>query len=216
MKVGILGSGEAGQTLGRGFVGRGHDVKIGSRNPKSEALGTWVKEQRKGKASVGTMAQAAEHGEVLVLATLGAALEDVVRLAGPPNFRGKLLIDVTNPLDQNQGAGPALFIGLTDSLGERVQRLLPDSHVVKCFNTVPNTQMVDPKFSGGAPEMLIAGNNAAAKKRVEGILKEFGWPGAIDVGGIEGARWLEATVPLWVLIGVKWGRWDHAFKIVHG
>ena len=215
MKVGILGSGEVGQALGRGFVSRGHDVKIGSRNPKGETLEKWVKEQRKGKASVGTMAEAAKHGEVLVLATLGAALEDVVRLAGPPNFRGKVVIDVTNPLG-DPSRGPALFVGLTDSLGERLQRLLPDSHVVKCFNTVPNTQMVDPKFSGGAPDMLIAGNDAAAKKRVEGILKEFGWPGAIDVGGIEGARWLEASVPLWVLVGMKLGRWDHAFKIVHG
>jgi len=215
MKVGILGSGEVGQALGRGFVSRGHDVKIGSRNPQGETLEKWMKEQRKGKASVGTMAEAAKHGEVLVLATLGAALEDVVRLAGPPNFRGKVVIDVTNPLG-DPSRGPALFVGLTDSLGERLQRLLPDSHVVKCFNTVPNTQMVDPKFSGGAPEMLIAGNDAAAKKRVEGILKEFGWPGAIDVGGIEGARWLEASVPLWVLVGMKLGRWDHAFKIVHG
>ena len=87
---------------------------------------------------------------------------------------------------------------------------------MKAFNTVPNTQMVDPKFVGGAPEMLIAGNDAAAKKKVVGILKEFGWPGAIDVGGIEGARWIEALVPLWALVGSATNRWDHAFKVVHG
>src|SRR6267378_2345109 len=169
MKVGILGSGEAGQALGRGFAGRGHDVKIGPRNPKSEALLKW-QTQTKGKTSTGTFEETAKYGDILVLA----------------------------------------------ALGERVQRRVPDAKVVKCFNTVPNTQMVDPKFAGGNPEMLICGDDAAAKQKVVSILKEFGWPGAIDVGGIEGARWLEATVPLWVLVGQQLGRWDHAFRIVHG
>jgi len=215
MKVGILGSGEAGQALGRGFASRGYDVKIASRKPNSEALTTWQK-QAKGKTSTGTFEETARHGEVLVLATLGTAVEEVLRLAGPQNVAGKLLIDVTNPLDASQGPAPGLFIGPNDSLGERVQRRIPEAKVVKCFNTVPNTQMVDPKFAGGNPEMLICGNDAAAKKKVVGILKEFGWPGAIDVGGIEGARWLEAMVPLWVLIGSSIGHWDHAFKVVHG
>ncbi|TLZ97266.1 MAG: hypothetical protein E6J99_09575 [Methanobacteriota archaeon] len=105
---------------------------------------------------------------------------------------------------------------MTDSLGERIQRALPRARVVKAFNTVPNTQMVDPKFSGGTPDLMICGNDAAAKKAVAGIVKEFGWPGALDLGGIEGARWLEASVSLWVLVGMHIGRWDHAFKVVHG
>jgi len=215
MKVGILGSGEVGQALGRGFASRGHDVKIASRTPKSEALAKW-QTQAKGKTSTGTFAETAKHGEVLVLATLGSAVEEVLRLAGPPNMAGKVLIDVTNPLDFSQGPNPGLFIGPNDSLGERVQRRVPEAKVVKCFNTVSNTQMVDPKFAGGNPEMMICGDDAAAKKTVAGILKEFGWPGTIDIGGIEGARWLEATVPLWVLVGSQIGRWDHAFKVVHG
>lgn len=215
MKVGILGSGEVGQALGRGFVSRGHDVKIGSRNPKSAALVAWQK-QAKGKASTGTVEETAKHGEIIVFATMGAAAEDVIRASGPKNFAGKIVIDVTNPLDFSKGPTPGLFVGVTDSLGERVQRWLPDAKVVKAFNTVSNAQMVDPKFSGGAPEMLICGNDAPSKKKVAGILKEFGWPGALDVGSIEGARWLEALVPLWVLVGSKIGRWDHAWKIVHG
>jgi predicted dinucleotide-binding enzyme len=212
MKIGILGSGEAGQALGRGFVGRGHDVRMGSRNPKSERMTTWLK-QMKSKASTGTFEEAAKHGELIVLVTLGAAVEDVLRSAGPANFKGKVVIDVTNPLG---GEDLVPFVGLTDSLGERVQRALPGAKVVKAFNTVPNTQMVDPKFAGGAPEMPICGNDAAAKKTVAGILKDFGWPGTLDIGGIEGARWLEALVPLWVAVGMKIGRWDHAFKVVHG
>jgi len=215
MKVGILGSGDVGQALGRGFASRGHDVKIGSRNPKSEALVAWQK-QAKGRASTGTPEEATKHGEFIVFATMGAAAEEVVRHAGPKNFAGKVVIDVMNPLDFSKGPAVGLFVGVTDSLGERVQRLLPDAKVVKAFNTVSNTQMVDPKFAGGAPEMLICGNDVAAKKRVAGILKEFGWPGAIDVGPIEEARWLEAMVPLWVSVGSKIGRWDHAFKVVHG
>jgi predicted dinucleotide-binding enzyme len=215
MKVGILGSGEAGQALGRGFAGRGHDVKIGSRNPKSEALLKW-QTQTKGKTSTGTFEETAKYGDILVLAALGSAVEEVLRQAGPQNMAGKVIIDATNPLEFSQGPAPGLFVGPNDSLGERVQRRVPDAKVVKCFNTVPNTQMVDPKFAGGNPEMLICGDDAAAKQKVVGILKEFGWPGALDVGGIEGARWLEATVPLWVLVGQQLGRWDHAFRIVHG
>ena len=215
MKIGILGSGEVGRALGSGFASRGHDAKIGSRRPKSAELVAW--RQKAGiKASTGTFAEAAKHGEVLLLAVRGTVAEEAIKLAGPENVGTKVLIDVTNPLDFSGGPAPGLFVGSKDSLGEQIQRLLPNAKVVKCFNTVSNTQMVDPKYAGGAPEMLIAGNDAAAKKNVVGILKEFGWPGALDVGGIEGARWLEAIVPLWVLVGMQIGRWDHAFKVVHG
>src|SRR5437660_4443682 len=215
MKVGILGSGEVGQALGPGLASRGHDVHIASRNPMSEALVTWQK-RTKEKASTGTFEETAKHGEILVLASLGREVEEVLRLAGPPNMAGKVVIDTTNALDDSQGKNLGLFIGPNDSLGERVQRRVPEAKVVKCFNTVPNTQMGDPKFAGGKPEMLICGGDEAAKKKVVGILKEFGWPGGIDVAGMEGARWLEATVPLWVLVGKRLGRWDHAFRVVHG
>lgn len=214
IKIGVLGSGDVGQALGKGFVARGHDVKLASRNPKAEALTTWLS-RVEGKASTGTYEEAARHGEVLVLATPGRAVEEVIRTAGLRNFSGKLVIDVTNPLAFD-GPTPGLFVGTTDSLGERIQRLVPDAKVVKAFNTVPNTQMVDPKFAGGAPQMLIGGDDASAKKKLTGMLKDFGWPGALDVGGIATARWLEAHVPLRVLAGTAIGRWDHAFKVVHG
>jgi len=212
MKVGILGSGDVGQALGRGFASRGHDVMIGSRTPDSDKLKAWVSKAGKG-ASTGSFADAASHGSVLVLATLGTAAEEVIDLAGPSRFRGKLLIDATNPLDFSKGMPPGLFVGTTDSLGERIQRKLPEAKVVKCFNTVGNSQMIDPTYKD--VEMLICGNDNAAKEQVTKILKEFGWKGAIDTGGIEGARWLEALVPLWVRVGIALNNWNNVFRVVH-
>jgi 8-hydroxy-5-deazaflavin:NADPH oxidoreductase len=215
LNVGILGSGDVGQALGRGFASHGHDVKIGSRTPNSDKLKAWLK-QTTGKTSTGTFAEAAAHGEILVLAAQGAAAENVIDLAGPEKFTGKVVIDTTNPLDFSKGSSPTLFVGITDSLGERIQRKLLQAKIVKCFNIVSNLQMVNPTFSEGKPEMLICGNDAQAKQRVIAILKEFGWPGAIDTGGIEEARWLETLVPLWVRVGAALNTWRHAFKVVRG
>jgi len=212
MKVGILGSGDVGQALGRGFVSRGHEVMIGSRTPHSDKLMAWAHKAGKG-ASTGSFADAASHGSVLVLATLGTAAEEVIDLAGPPKFKGKLLIDATVPLDFSRGMPPGLFVGTTDSLGERIQRKLPEARVVKCFNTVGNRQMVDPTYKG--VEMMICGNDKAAKDEVTGILRDFGWSGSIDVGGIEGARWLEALVPLWVRVGISLDNWNNVFRVLH-
>jgi len=207
-----LGSGVVGQALGSGFASRGHEVMIGSRNPGSDKLKAWVTKAGK-KGSTGTFAQAAAFGTTLVLATLGGAAEEAIDLAGPSNFQGKLLIDVTNPLDFSKGMPPGLLFGTTDSLGERIQRKLPGAKVVKCFNTVGNSHMVDPTYRD--LEMLICGNDKAAKDAVRKILAEFGWKGAIDVGGIEGARWLEALVPLWVRVGIALNNWNNVFKVLH-
>lgn len=209
-KVGILGSGDVGQALGAGFARHGWDVKLGTRDAKK--LEAWVAQTP--RATVGSLADAAAHGDVVVVALQGSATEAALRLAGPERFAGKLVLDATNPLDGAEGVPPGLFVGTTDSLGERIQRALPGASVVKCFNTVPSAQMVDPRFEGGAPPMLICGEDADAKARTGAILRELGWPGALDVGGIEGARWLEALVPLWVRVGLATGAWSHAFKVV--
>src|SRR5438128_12475288 len=105
MRVGVLGSSDVGQALGRGFASRGHDVKVGSRSPKSEALATWLK-GAKGKASTGTFEEAARHGETIVIATRGSAFDEVARLAGPKNFVGKVVIDVQNALEFSGGPNP--------------------------------------------------------------------------------------------------------------
>jgi 8-hydroxy-5-deazaflavin:NADPH oxidoreductase len=210
-RVGILGSGDVGRQLGRGFAKHGYDVMLGSRDPAK--LEPWRKETP-GRVSTGTFAQAAAHGDFVILALHGPATEAAIELAGARNFTGKLVLDATNPLDFSHGMPPGLFVGTTDSLGERVQRKLPGAKVVKCFNTVGNTQMVDPKFKEGVPPMLICGNEAGAKKRADEILRELGWPGAMDIGGIDGARWLEAIVPLWVRAGQALNTREHAFRAV--
>jgi hypothetical protein len=213
MKIGILGSGDVGRSLGRGFAAKGHSVMIGSRTPGKPELAAWTKAAG-AKASTGTFAEAAAHGEVLVLATHGAATEAAIDLAGTKNFAGKVVIDVTNPLDLSKGMPPGLFVGTTDSLGERIQRKLPKAKVVKAFNMVSNPTMVDPRMKDGAPDMLICGNDAGAKSAVAGLLKAFGWGEPIDVGGIDGARWLEAWVPLWVRICQSVGSWTVALRVL--
>jgi predicted dinucleotide-binding enzyme len=210
-RIGILGSGTVAQQLGRGFAKHGYEVRLGSRDPKK--LEAWRKEVG-GRASVGTFPEAAGFGPLVALATLGAATEEAIDLAGPQNFAGKLVLDATNPLDFSHGMPPGLLFGTTDSLGERVQRRLPEAKVVKCFNTVSNVQFVDPTFKEGRPLMFICGNDVAAKHETEGILRELGWPGAMDVGGIEAARWLEALVPLWVRAAQVLNTWEHAFQLV--
>jgi 8-hydroxy-5-deazaflavin:NADPH oxidoreductase len=213
MRVGILGSGDVGRALGTGFATHGHDVMIGSKTPDKPELTEW-KRSTKGKVSTGTFAEAAAYGEVLLLCCLGSVTDEVIELAGTSHFDGKVLIDVTNPLDFSKGMPPGLFVGGNDSLGERVQRRLPRARVVKCFNTVPNSVMAHPDLHGATPDMMIAGNDDAAKAQVIAILREFGWSGGIDIGGIDGARWLEALVPLWVRVCMKLGNFNTAFKVL--
>ena len=150
----------------------------------------------------------------MVIATLGVGTEEAIRLADPDNCRGKVVIDATNPLDFSPGGPPKLAIGHTDSLGERVQQWMPKGRVVKAFNTVGNPLFYKPQLQGGPPDMFICGNDADAKKLVSQICREFGW-GVIDIGGIEGARYLEPMCMTWVLHGILSGSWNHAFKMLH-
>jgi predicted dinucleotide-binding enzyme len=214
-RVGVLGTGEVGQRLALGFHSRGHDVMIGSRDPQKPELREWLAGAGAGVAA-GTFAEAAAHGELLVLAVFGQAADDAIADAGPANFAGRVVIDAMNPLDFSGGFPPKLSVSGEDSLGEQVQRALPDAKVVKAFNTIGSTYYVDPSFSGGAPTMLIAGNDAKAKRVVGDILVDFGWPEPIDLGGIEGSRELEAICIAWVKIGGVRGAWDHGFALLSG
>ena len=189
MKIGMLGSGDVGRALGTGFVGRGHEVKMGSRSPGSAKVRDWVEASGDG-ASGGTFEEAAAFGDLLVLATAWSGTENAIRLAKPENCTGKILIDATNPLLFEPNRPPRLALGHTDSGGEQVQSWVPETRVVKAFNIVGSVHMVDPDFPGGPPDMLICGNDAEAKATVTELLEEFGWP-VTDIGGIDGARYLE-------------------------
>ncbi|OGC93493.1 MAG: DNA-binding protein [candidate division Zixibacteria bacterium RBG_16_48_11] len=212
MKVGVLGSGDVGQVLGAGFIKYGHEVEMGTRDPQQEKVKNWVAKNGS-RASAGTFAEAASFGEVLVLATHGVATENAIKLAGVKNFSGKVVIETTNPLDFSKGVPPTLSIGLTDSLGEQIQRLIPEAKVVKAFSIVGNAHMVNPQFPGGPPDMFICGNDTEAKKKVMEILKDFGWP-AIDLGGIEMSRYLEPLAMVWIVHGFSSNTWNHAFKLL--
>lgn len=212
MKIGILGTGDVGKSLGSAFIALGHEVKMGSRDAHNEKAVTWASTSGI-NASTGTFADAAQFGEVVVLALSWAGAENALNLAGADNFAGKVVIDAINPLEFEPGKGPTLAIGHTDSAGEQVQRWLPSAHVVKAFNTVGHAHMFKPDFPCGPPDMFICGNDAAAKETVTEILKDFGWP-AIDIGGIEGSRLLEPLCILWVGYGLRTGTWNHAFKLL--
>ncbi|MGA2926034.1 MAG: NAD(P)-binding domain-containing protein, partial [Solirubrobacteraceae bacterium] len=179
-RVGVLGSGEVGRRLAAGFRSRGHDVMIGSRDADKAELVEWLSGDGAG-IQPGTFAQAAEHGALLVLAVLGDAAEQAIDAAGPGRFSGKVVIDAMNPLDFSGGFPPKLSIAGEDSLGESVQRWLPDAKVVKAFNTIGNAYFVDPSFSEGKPTMLIAGDDEGAKRTVVDLLADFGWSDTVDI-----------------------------------
>jgi len=214
MKVGILGSGEVGRKLADGFIELGHQVKIGSRDPNQSKITDWIIKHDKEKASSGTFAETASFGELVVLATLWEGTAEAIRLSNSENLASKIVIDVTNPLDFSKGTPPSLALGHTNSGGETVQRMLPNSKVVKAFNIVGNPHMVHPDFPGGKPTMFICGNDEASKKIVtDEILSRFGWE-TIDIGGIEGSRTLEPLALLWILHYFKSGNGNHAFKLL--
>lgn len=199
MRIGILGSGAVGQALARGLARHGHDVRIGTRKDAVADL------------PVGTPQDVVENADLVFLSVLGTAAVDVVT-GVREQLRGKVLVDTTNPLDFSSGR-PGLFVGHTDSLGEQVQRAVPEAHVVKAYNTVGNTLMVDPEIPGGPPTMFIGGDSAEAKAVVSHLLQETGWD-VVDLGGIEASRYLEPMCIAWVRYGVNVGSWNHAFRLL--
>jgi predicted dinucleotide-binding enzyme len=214
-RVGVLGTGEVGRRLAAGFRGHGYEVTIGSRDPEKLELREWLSGEGAG-VEAGTFAEAAVAGQLLVLAVFGDVAEQVIAAAGRESFGGKVVIDAMNPLDFSGGFPPKLSISGQDSLGERVQRALPEAKIVKAFNIIGNPYFVDPSFSEGQPTMLIAGNDTDAKRTVTDLLADFGWSDVVDIGGIEGSRELEAICIAWVKIGGVRGAWDHGFKLLVG
>jgi predicted dinucleotide-binding enzyme len=205
MNIAILGTGMVGATLASNLVQLGHQITMGSRNANSQAGQEWLRSVG-GKGRVGTFAEAAAAGEIVIDCTNGANAIEALRQAGTANLRGKILIQVGNPLDFSKGMPPTLTICNTDSLGEQTQREFPEVRVVKALNTVNCGVMVDPSSLQGPHELFICGNDAQAKADVTRLLGEwFGWKreSIIDVGDITNARGTEMFLALWVRL---WGR----------
>ena len=217
MKIGILGSGDVGRRLGDGLIELGHTVTIGTRNPKKSDVIQWINDHEADgrKALAGSFVEAASFGETIVIATSWDGTHNAINMANPKNFNGKIVIDVTNPLDFSQGMPPKLALGHSDSAGETIQRLIPRAKVVKAFNTVGNSHFIHPDFpNGGPPTMFICGNDNPSKKFLtDNILGKFGWE-TIDIGGIDGARLLEPLAFLWITYYFRNGSGEHAFKLL--
>jgi 8-hydroxy-5-deazaflavin:NADPH oxidoreductase len=212
MNIGIIGSGQVGQKLASDLVKLGHGVKIGTRDiAKLEEF----RAQNPG-VQLGSNADAAAFGEIVLLATAWSGTQHALELAGAQRLAGKVVVDITNPLDFSSGK-PALALGFDTSAGERVQAWLPGSHVVKALNIVTANAMLNPTtFIGGEPDMFIAGNDDAAKKAVSQWLEGVGW-GIVDLGDITQSRLLEPLAMIWIRHGLNsdWKTVNHGFKLVN-
>jgi predicted dinucleotide-binding enzyme len=212
VKVAVIGSGMVGEALANGFKQHGEQVMRASRDPHK--LAEW-KERAGPLTSIGTFAEAAAWGEVVVLAVKGTAAEEAIGLCDPLSLAGKTVIDVTNPIaDAAPEEGVLCFFTVQNqSLMERLQARAPAAHFVKAFSCVGAGHMVNPDFGSQRPTMFICGDDARAKATVSGILERFGWEPE-DLGAVQAARAIEALCMLWCIPGLRHGRWNHAFKLL--
>jgi predicted dinucleotide-binding enzyme len=210
MRIGILGTGSVGQALAAKLAEAGHEVVVGTRDPAATLardepdgygnppFGTWHEQHP--EVELGTFADAAGHGELLVNATAGAASLDALGLAGEANLDGKVLIDIANALDFSRGMPPSLLVANTDSLAERIQRAFPGARVVKALNTMNALLMVDPgQLADGDHTVFVCGDDPEARAAVTQLLTEaFGWRDVIDLGDLTAARATEMVLPIWL------------------
>jgi len=209
-KIGVIGSGQVGETLANGFAKHGHEVMRGSRDPSK--LAAW-KKGAGDKAQTGTFEEAARFGDLVVLAVKGTGAEEAVSLCGGA-LDGKLVIDTTNPIAEKPPTNGVIsfFTGPNESLLERLQKLAPKARLVKAFSSVGSALMVNPRLPS-RPTMFICGNDAAARDQTRAILDTFGWE-TEDLGSVEAARAIEPLCILWCIPGFLRNDWAHAFKVL--
>jgi predicted dinucleotide-binding enzyme len=226
MKIAVFGTGVVGQTISEKLASLGHDVTMGTRNAKDAlarsekdhfgrpSLSDWHKSNPKVKVSA--YEQAAASAELVVNATSGSGSLPALQQAGKQNLAGKILIDISNPLDFSKGMPPSLTVSNTDSLAEQIQRAFPDVKVVKTLNTMTAAIMVNPALLGDDHHVFMNGNDASAKATVRELLKSFGWKdnNIVDVGDITTARGTEQLLPLWVRLMGAFKTPMFNFKIV--
>jgi 8-hydroxy-5-deazaflavin:NADPH oxidoreductase len=196
MRIGMLGTGIVGQTIGSRLVQLGHEVMMGSRVEANPTAITWARKEGR-YASFGTFSNAAAFGEIVFNCTLGAASLEALQQAGAQNLANKILIDTANPLDYSSPIW-TLTVCNTDSLGEQIQQAFPATRVVKSLNTMNCNVMVDPGKLSERTDVFVSGNDIEAKATVISILRDwFGWQSVIDLGDISTARGVEMFVVLW-------------------
>lgn len=211
VKIGILGSGDVGKVLAKGFLKNGYQVAIGSDHP--EKLAEFKRENP--EMETATFEQAAQSGEIVVVCVKGTVAEKIVEKV-KRHITGKTVIDTTNPIADAppQNAVLKYFTSLEESLMERLQTIAPDAQFVKAFNSIGSALMVNPEFGDDTkPTMFICGNNDDAKKKVHEILEKFGFE-VEDMGKVESARAIEPLCILWCIPGFLRNEWSHAFKLL--
>ena len=214
MKIGVLGTGVVGQTIGSKLIQLGHEVMMGARdvdNPKAVA---WAKDAGVQHAQFGNFANAASFGDIIFNCTLGSASMDALRMAGAANLKGKILIDTSNPLDYSTNIW-TLTVSNTDSLGEQIQREFPETFVVKSLNTINCDVMVNPTRLAERTDVFVSGNSMDAKATVMTILREwFGWRSIIDLGDITTSRGAEMYVVMWRCLRLVVSSYHFNIKVV--
>jgi 8-hydroxy-5-deazaflavin:NADPH oxidoreductase len=208
--IGVLGSGDVGRSLAKGFKETGHEVMIGTRDQRKPEFDR----MRDLGISIGSFRDTAKASDTLVIATNWMGTRAMLSLAGEENFSGKLVIDVTNPLDFSQGGPPRPAVNFPDSAGKLIQSWIPDAKVIKAFNIISNSRMYKPQFVEGTPVMVISGDDKDAKAAVKELLNQFGWQDVADVGPIDNAYLQEGLAMLWIIYGFTTNRWTHGFALL--
>jgi predicted dinucleotide-binding enzyme len=225
MRFGILGTGVVGKTIAARLGSMGHEVMVGTRDPEetmsrsepdqygNPPFGAWQQEHP--GVRLGTFGEAAAHGEMVVNATAGAVSLEALEMASENNLNGKVLMDISNPLDFSRGMPPTLWVSNTDSLGERIQRRFPEAKVVKTLHTMNAYLMVDPTQLAEADHtVFVSGDDTEAKAKVTNLLRSFGWTDIIDLGDITTARGTEMVMPIWLRLFGALQKPIFNFKIV--
>jgi predicted dinucleotide-binding enzyme len=208
MRIAVIGTGSAGRALGAGFRRIGHDVVMGTRDPEATAQ----REEWAGNdLTLVSFADATTGADLVVNATGG--LVSLTALA-EVDLEGKVLVDVSNPLDFSEGFPPRLSVSNTDSLAEQIQRAHPEARVVKALNTVNGAVMVDPARLPEATTIFVAGDDPLAREAVRDLLGQLGWVDIVEFPSLEAARALEMWLPLWVRLMASLGTADFNLRLV--
>jgi predicted dinucleotide-binding enzyme len=201
MKVAIIGAGNVGKALTTSFTRAGHDVTVAANHPEHAQD---VAESVGAEAAL-TTSSAVAGADLVILAVPATELGSIATELGG-ELAGKVVIDVANrPTPDPSGRGT--------SIAEELQEQLPESHVVKAFNTLFASRQADPVVAGVAVDGFVAADDPSAKKTVSDVLESLGFR-PVDAGPLAAARTLEGMAWLNISRNMDGGSWQDAYVIV--
>ena len=219
MLIAVLGTGMVGRAIAGRLLEVGHDVVMGTRDPdatrgRDDDTSAWLADHA--DVELASFSEVGGDAEVVINASNGLAALDILAQVGSAALAGKVLVDISNPLDFSGGFPPTLAVKDTDSLGEQIQRAYPDTFVVKTLNTMNASVMADPGRLGEPSTVFVSGDDADAKAVVTELLESLGHTDVLDLGGLETARGAEMYVALWIRTWQSLGTLDFNIKVVRG